>query len=102
MSITLKAKTLLELNMPHSACEGIDWSKIVKLLDVVNKDNLAELVKKAEAMNSLSLDEAIKVVKALKSLDEVDAALFVQKQVAIMEELFPQLSITVEITSPAA
>jgi hypothetical protein len=163
------SRKILELNVPYSAFQGIGWSKILKLLQIVNKENIAEWVEKAKTMNVLSLDAAIKAAKAPKALEQApaepktittktfklhedqkqlvqdglkkaseetgsaveavnleavfqnymggglafadvaqamayaakhtnDAALFVQKQIAMMEELFPQLSIAVEIT----
>jgi len=63
-------RKIMALNVPFSAFKGIGWSKIIKLLPIVNKENIAEWVSKAEAMKVLSLDEAIKAAKTPTTLDQ--------------------------------
>jgi len=52
-------KKLLELDVSWSEFAGIGWTKVLKLLPVVTKQNVAEWVEKAKAMNALSLQNHV-------------------------------------------
>ncbi len=161
-------KKLVQLEISWSAFEGIGWTKVLALLDVVNKENIEEWVAKAKEMNVHSLKDFVKADKqkgkadaeqepepittktlklhadqkqlfeaAVKKASEEtgsdveavnleavfqnylggglafadedqamtyaakhtsDPVVFVEKQVARLKQLFPQLNIAVEIT----
>ncbi len=56
-------KKLVQLEISWSAFEGIGWTKVLALLDVVNKENIEEWVAKAKEMNVHSLKDFVKADK---------------------------------------
>src|SRR6266542_1292942 len=56
-------KKLVYLEIPWSAFEGIGWTKVLALLDVVTKDNVKQWVAKAKEMNFPSLKALVEAEK---------------------------------------
>lgn len=52
-------KKIITLDVPYLAFGGLGWSKIIPLMKIVNKDNLAEWVEKAKDMTVLALEANI-------------------------------------------
>src|SRR6266567_6742612 len=54
---------LIELDLPGSTFQGIGWTKVVRLLAIVTKENVKEWVEKAKVMSRPKLEAHIKAEK---------------------------------------
>jgi len=64
-------KKLLMLGLPWSAFDGIGWTKVNILLEIVTKENAPEWVEKAKVVNLFSLRAMIDKAKKAKVAGEV-------------------------------
>lgn len=55
---------LLEAGIPYSEVQGVGWTKIVVLIPVLTKENVAEWVAKAKAMNVATLQATVDAATA--------------------------------------